>query len=68
MTISFSVIVESGNSTPCSELSEGDGTYGRNIIAGKKNSSNCIPSNGPLPHNHLPVEKDPPPAKNQGKK
>lgn len=52
------VIVESGNSTPCSEHSEGDGISGRNIITGKKSSSNCIPSNGPLPQNHLPVEQD----------
>lgn len=58
MTICFSVIVESGNSTPCSEHSEGDGISGRNIITGKKSSSNCIPSNGPLPQNHLPVEQD----------
>lgn len=66
MTICFSVLVESGNSTPNSEHSEGDGVYGRNIITGKKSSSNCIPSNGPLPPNRLPVEQDP--AANQGKK
>lgn len=66
MTICFSVLVESGNSTPNSEHSEGDGVYGRNTITGKKSSSNCIPSNGSLPHNRLPVEQDP--AANQGKK